>query len=254
MQSRSDIGFGKRVRRGWLEAALEMASQGMQFEECKAALAIEIAVDNPGPEAIRKIQTALRRVWFAPPDYARPLHGDALELFKKNQSAASRAVLNWGMVAVVYPFIGDVAEALGRLLKLQGTARRADIERRIREQRGDRDFVGRTVRYNISSFLEWKVIEDGASKGIYTLPKQGTPPSADHVRWLLEALTTSRGISQLPFTQARAHPMLFPFKLDFVGLDVFRGNSRLNLSRSGFSGDVVELMIGSNNLSNHLPK
>ncbi len=241
MQSRNDIGFGKRIRGCWLDSAMEMAAQGGPFEECRGALAKEIAADNSGPEAIRKIQTALRRVWFTPPDYARSLHADALELFKGNHSPSSRVLLNWGMAVVTYPFIGDVAEALGRLLKLQGAARRADIERRIREQRGDRDFVARIVRYNISSFLDWQLIKEAASKGSYTLPRQITPPSADHVRWLLEAVVTSRGLSQIPFTQLRTHPILFPFKLESVTSSVLVGTSRLRIQRQSLSDEVVLL-------------
>ena len=241
MQSRNDIGFGKRIRGCWLDSSLELAARGVPFEECRGALAREIAADNSGPEAIRKIQTALRRVWFTPPDYARPLHGDALELFKRNHSEASRALLNWGMVVVAYPFIGDVAESLGRLLKLQGTARRADIERRIREQRGDREFIGRIVRYNISSFLDWQLIKEATRKGGYTLPKQITPPSPDHVRWLLEAVLTSRGVSQLAFGQLRTHPILFPFKLESVTSSVLQGASRVKIQRQGLNDEVVIL-------------
>jgi hypothetical protein len=241
MQSRNDIGFGKRIRGCWLDSALELAARGVPFEECRSALAKEIAADNSGQEAIRKIQTALRRVWFTPPDYARPLHADALDLFKRNHTPSSRFLLNWGMVVVAYPFIGDVAEALGRLLKLQGAARRADIERRIREQRGDRDFVGRIVRYNISSFLDWQLIKEAASKGSYTLPRQIAPPSADHVRWLLEAVVTSRGVSQLPFAQLRTHPILFPFKLESITSSVLQGTSRLKIQRESLSDEVVIL-------------
>lgn len=158
MQSRNDIGFGKKVRACWLDTALRQAAGGVPFEQAKDALAKDIAADNSGAEAIRKIQTALKRVWFTPPDYCRALHDDALNLFRLDPTPATRFILNWGMTIAAYPFVGDVAEALGRLLKLQGEARRADVDRRLQEQRGDRGFVNRITRVNVSSFLDWGVI------------------------------------------------------------------------------------------------
>lgn len=241
MQLRTDIGFGKRIRGCWLDTALELSARGVPFADCKGALAKEIGADNSGAEAIQKIQTSLRRVWFTPPDAALPLRDEALALFKRDQSISSRAVLNWGMVIVSYPFLGDVAEALGRLLRLQGSARRADIERRIREQRGDRDFIGRIVRYNISSFVDWQVIKETATKGIYAVPKQIVPPGSEHIRWLLEAVITSRGSGQLPFAQLRSHPILFPFKLESVTSSVMHGASRLTIQRQSLSDEMVIL-------------
>src|ERR1035437_3398571 len=168
MQSRNDIGFGKKIRACWLESALEQAARGMTFDQAKEALAKEISTDNTGAEAIRKILTGLKRVWFTPPDYCRALRDAALDLFRHDNSPATRLLLSWGMAVAAYPFVGDVAETLGRLLKLQGEARRADIERRVREQHGDRAFVSRIGRYNVSSFLDWGVIAEAKRKGIYS--------------------------------------------------------------------------------------
>ena len=138
MQSKTDIGFGKKVRAAWLDSALAYAAAGQSFDEVKADLAKEIAANTPGPEAIRKVQAALKRVWFTPPDYCQALRDDALRLYRKHDSPATRLLLHWGMCIAAYPFFGSVAETMGRLMKLQKETRLADVERRIREQHGDR--------------------------------------------------------------------------------------------------------------------
>src|SRR5687767_14117256 len=104
MQSKTDIGFGKKIRIAWLDSALNHAAAGQSFDQVKDALGKEIAATNPGPEAIRKIHAALKRVWFTPPDYCLPLRNDALRLFHKNTSAATRLLLHWGMCIAAYPF------------------------------------------------------------------------------------------------------------------------------------------------------
>ena len=91
----------------------------------------------------------------------------ALELFLVDNSRDARFLLNWGMTIAAYPFVGSVGEALGRLLKLQNEARRTDVQRRLREQYGDRDFVNRITRYVISSFLDWGVIAETKDGGVY---------------------------------------------------------------------------------------
>ena len=64
MQSRNDIGFGKKIRACWLESAVEQAARGITFDQAKEPIAKEISADNAGAEAIRKILTGLKRVWF----------------------------------------------------------------------------------------------------------------------------------------------------------------------------------------------
>jgi hypothetical protein len=241
MQSKTDIGFGKKVRGVWLDSALEHAAAGRAFEEVKAELAGEIAANNPGPEAIRKILTPLKRVWFTPPDFCQALRDGALQLFRHNPSAKTRLLLNWGMAIASYPFIGSVAEVLGRLLKLQGEARLADVQRRVREQLGDRDFVGRITRYDVSSFVDWGVITEAGKKGTYVAGKQVRPDGNDVVAWLAEALLISRGKAQMPLSEFSRQPILFPINMDAVSSAALRNNRRLRVARHSHNEDVVFL-------------
>ncbi len=199
MQSKTDIGFGKKVRVVWLDSALVHVAAGQSFDEVKADLAKEIAANNPGPEAIRKVQAALKRVWFTPPDYCQALRDDALRLYRKHNAPATRLLLHWGMCITAYPFIGTVAETLGRLLKLQNEAHIGDVERRIREQYGERAFVKRITQYDISSFLDWGVVAETKQRGVYKSTKLIRPHNGEQLAWLAEAVMISRDRTQIPF-------------------------------------------------------
>jgi hypothetical protein len=242
MQSKTDIGFGKKIRAAWLDSALEHTAAGQPFDEVRNALGKEIAASNPGPEAIRKVQTALKRVWFSPPDYCLPLKNDALRLFHKNSSAATRLLLHWGMCISAYPFIGSVAETLGRLLKLQKEARLADVERRIREQHGDRDFVSRITKYDVSSFLDWRVVAETKKRGVYQLVKPIPPHSGEQLAWLVEAVLISRDKTQIPFSELCNHPALFPIALDTLNTSILQSNPRLRVERQSLNQEYVFLV------------
>ena len=47
-------------------------------------------------------------------------------------------LVHWCMCMAVYPFFSKVAEATGRLLRLQGTVAAAQVQLRVREQLGER--------------------------------------------------------------------------------------------------------------------
>ncbi len=239
MQSKTDIGFGKKVRAVWLDSALAYAAAGQSFDEVKADLAKEIAANNPGPEAIRKVQAALKRVWFTPPDYCQALYADALRLYGKHDAPATRLLLHWGMCLTAYPFIGTVAETMGRLLKLQKEAHIGDVERRIREQHGDRAFVKRITQYDISSFLDWGVVAETKQRGVYQSTKPIRPHNGEQLAWLAEAVMISRDKTQMRFSEICNHPALFPFVLDKLNAAVLQINPRLRFERQSLNQEFV---------------
>ena len=82
------------------------------------------------------------------------------------------------MHIAAYPFIARVAEATGRLLRLQGEAHASQVNVRIRELFGDRHFVYRSVRYNLSTFLESGALQEGSKSGNYLIGRVMKPRDA----------------------------------------------------------------------------
>ena len=241
--SKTDMGFGKKVRAIWLDLALDFVADGVPFDEAKGALSESIAKDNPGPEAIRKVLAGLNRVWFNPPSYCRGTRDAAIALYRRAERQPPRLLLHWGMAIAAYPFIGAVAEAVGRLLRLQGTASIRDVKRRVGEKFGEREFVERIVRFDMSSFLDWGVMAATKQKGDYIAVKPIHVPDADQSAWLIEALLHTRSEGGLSLSQVRQHPLLFPFVLEGVasGLAISKSNPRLQTMRHGHTEELVML-------------
>jgi len=196
MRAKVEIVFRRKVRAIWLDHGMALAAKGLSWKDAKPAMVEPVAAENPGAETIRKVLEHVRRIWFEPPDICAELRSAALAMFRSGDSQSTRTLLNWGMAIAAYPFVGSVGEALGRLLKLQHEANRADIQRRLREQYGDRDFVSRITRYDVSSFLDWGVISETKKAGVYVRGKQVQPKNAEQLAWLGEAarfLATFRG-------------------------------------------------------------
>lgn len=244
MRAKVEIVFRRKVRAVWLEQGMALAAQGLAWKDAKSALVEPVAAENPGAETIRKVLEHVRRIWFDPPDNCAALRSAALALFRSGDSQATRTLLNWGMAIAAYPFVGSVGEALGRLLKLQHEANLADIQRRLREQYGDRDSVSRITRYDVSSFLDWGVIAEAKKAGAYISGKKAQPKNVEQFAWLVEAVLISRNKNQMVFSEIRNHPALFPFILDALDVSVLKRNSRLRLERQSLNQEIIFLETG----------
>lgn len=241
MRAKVEIVFRRKVRAIWLHHGMALAAQGLPWNVAKPVLVESVAAENPGAETIRKVLEHIRRIWFEPPDNCAALRSAALALFRSCDSQTTRTLLNWGMAIAAYPFVGSVGEVLGRLLKLQHEAHRVDVQRRLREQYGDRDFVSRITRYDVSSFLDWGVIAETKKAGVYLPGKLIQPKTVEQLGWLGEAVLVSRGGTQMAFSQLCHHPVLFPISVETLNASVLRTNGRLRIARQGLNEDFVFL-------------
>ena len=245
MRTKVEIVFRRKVRCIWLDQGLSLAAQGVLWSEAKPVLAKEIAAENSGAVTVSKVLEHIRRIWFEPPDDALALRADALSLHHADASSGTTFLLNWGMMIAAYPFIGSAAEALGRLLKLQKEALREDVQRRLREQYGDRDFVNRVARYTVSSFLDWGVIVETGQRGVYQPTKPICPNSGGGLAWLAEAVMISCRKTQVPFSELCNHPALFPIAMDTLNASVLLSNPRLRVERQSLNQLFVFLSVAS---------
>lgn len=205
----------------------------------------EVAAENSGVETIRKVLEHVRRIWFDVPEDCLALRTDALRLYRIDQSPDTVLLLIWGMAIAAYPFVGSVGETLGRLLRLQKEALRSDVQRRLREQFGDRDFVSRITRYNVSSFLDWNVIAETEDGGAYRTARKVNAEDEEQMAWLIEAVLISRNVQQMPLPQILHHPLLFPVRYDNINVTIVRANRRLKSIRQGLNEDLVILEHGN---------
>ncbi|MFZ5451622.1 MAG: hypothetical protein ACOZF2_07100 [Thermodesulfobacteriota bacterium] len=240
------VGFSQRVRLEWLEHTANLVLAGNDKTAINAALQ-ELLQDkvSVGGDAERgtreKIITILMKIWLNVPSKLGALRGDGLELLK-NLPRTDRIVVHWGMVTAVYPFWSVVAIHVGRLLKLQGSAAASQIQRRLREQYGERETVSRAARRVLRSYLDWGVLNESGAKGIY---HAGRPIVVDDPRlisWLIEASLHARSNGSAPFKEVIESPGLFPFLLKPIQPDSFlEVSANLNILRHGLNDDLVML-------------
>jgi hypothetical protein len=246
MTSRFDqVGFSQRVQLDWLRYASDLVAGGNSPEETQQALqdllSDKLSVGGAAERGNReKAITILLKVWVRPPTEVQPLRDDGLELLR-DVPAAEKLSVHWGMAMAVYPFWGAVAETTGRLLRLQGTAAASQVQRRMKEQLGQRETVARAARRVLRSFHDWGVLKEEGKKGIYVAkaPIQINDPRL--IGWLMEAYLLSRKEGRATPKAIVESPAFFPFDLQLGAASLAAGNPRLEVARHGLDEDLVSL-------------
>jgi len=240
------IGFSQRIRLEWLQYTANLVLAGNDKDAVNSSLQ-ELLKDkvSVGGKAVRgnkeKAITILMKIWLNVPGDLEAVRDDGLELLKTLPRKDQIAV-HWGMAMAVYPFWAAVAAHTGRLLRLQGTAAAAHVQRRVREQYGERETVSRAARRVIRSFVDWGVLNETTEKGIYG---QGLTRSIDDHRlisWLIEASLHARSNGSAATRDLLDSTSLFPFRLAHVSAEyLVSASPRLYLLRHGLNQDLIIL-------------
>jgi len=240
------IGFSQRVRLEWLERTANLVLAGNDKAAINDALQ-EVLKDkvSVGGQAKRgnreKIITILLKTWLTVPDEIEALRDDGLDLLKR-VSGSDHLAIHWGMVTAAYPFWSGVATQAGRLLRLQGSAAAAHVQRRVREQYGERETVSRAARRVLRSFLDWGVLIESGKKGVYehgpVLPVDDQKLTA----WLVEASLYTKAGGSASLAEAVESTSLFPFRIARISAEhLVAASGRLDLLRHGMDQNLIML-------------
>ncbi len=252
MTRRTDqIGFSQRVRLEWLEQTANLILAGNDKAAVNDALQellkdkVSVGGNSKGSNR-NKIISILRTVWVNPPEELVSLRDDGLNFLSSQSAALSphhlSVAIHWGMVMAVYPFWSGVATQTGRLLRLQGSAAAAHVQRRVREQYGERETVSRAARRVLRSYLDWGVLQETGAKGIYSAGTTLAVEDSRLIAWLAEASLHARANGSAPLKDLIDSPSLFPFRINPVHAEsLVAASSRLDLLRHGLDNDLVML-------------
>ena len=242
LPARRIIGFDRRIRLEWLDAAADGAAAGLVPADLRSSLFRrlegEVAGGGTAHQARGKTATVLLHVWARVPAAVAPLRDDACALLA-GRSGRDRLPLHWGLCLAGYPFFGDVAAAAGRLLALQRTASLARIVRRVTETWGARTTVTRAAQRIVRSFVDWGVLEETDARGVFAPAPRIVVRDGEIGPWLVEAALAGAGRGAVPLGDLLRGPACFPFDLRVSARDVAR-RPRLELVREGRE-DVVRL-------------
>ena len=240
---RDGIGFSQRIRLDWLDytanAVLAGSPEGEIVTALRERLRERFSLGGDRVSGNRdKAVSILTRVWVAVPDERRPLRDEGLDLLRQ-AGADDRMLVHWCMCMAAYPFFGAVAEATGRLLRLQGTAAAAQVQRRLRERLGERETVARAARRVLRAFIDWGVLAETGGKGLYRGAAKRIAEDGPTAVWVLKAmLSAGRGTPQSPSALLRA-PRLFPFEIALPSPAELEACSAFEILRHGLDHEIL---------------
>jgi hypothetical protein len=239
------VGFSQRIKLSWLEHTARMVLAGAPDEQIGISLQDllknYLSIGGTAKRGTReKAITILTKIWVTVRSDLLPLRNDGLALLARLPVERHLAV-HWGMTMAAYPFWYVVAESTGRLLRLQGNASAAQIQRRVREQLGERETVARAARRIIRSFVDWAVIRESTTKGVYVPSEPIVLEDSAVIAWLVEASLIAGGASSVPLKILSQSPALFPFRIDPHNSIEWLVQRRLEVHRHSLDEPVVSL-------------
>ena len=242
----TQIGFSQRIRLEWLEKTAKLVLAGNDKAAINAALQ-EMLRDkvSVGSKAVRgnrdKVITILIKIWLTVPKELEMLRDEGLQILRRLSRKDSIAV-HWGMALAVYPFWGAIATHIGRLLRLQGTAAVAHVQRRVREQYGERETVSRAAHRVLRSYIDWGVLNETEKKGVYRQGQIYSIQDPKLVAWLVEASLHARISGSATPKDLLNNMSLFPFRLAYISAEHLASqSSRLYLLRHGLDDTLLML-------------
>ena len=242
----TQIGFSQRIRLEWFEQTANLILAGNDKTAVNDSLQ-EMLKDkvSVGGQAVRgnreKAITILMKTWLTVPSGLEALRDEGLKILQ-GLPRKDRIALHWGMALATYPFWGAVAAHTGRLLRLQGTAVAAHVQRRVKEQYGERETASRAARRVLRSFIDWGVLNETQDKGVYAQGSQYSIQDPKLIAWLVEASLHARMNGSAAIKDLLDSPSIFPFRLAHITAERLRSHSlRLDFHRYGLDDDLVVL-------------
>ncbi|MDM8522965.1 hypothetical protein QUF80_06285 [Desulfococcaceae bacterium HSG8] len=240
------IGIDRLIRLKWLEYTSNLILAGKDENAVKDELEQLLTTAFPSPSSskrgsLSKTLTILLKTWLRVHQDIHSLRDTGLELLQSVKKT-DRIAIHWGMIMAAYPFWGAVAGQTGRLLRLQENVAASQIQRRLREQYGDRETISRRVRYVIRGFIDWGVINETRDRGVYSQENQHSIKNHKLIAWLLEASLHARASSSGAIKDLLNNPSIFPFRLAHVSADhIVSLSSNLDFLRHGLDDDLLML-------------
>lgn len=243
----NQIGFSQRVRLEWLErtATLVLAGndEAAMYHDLQELLKDKLSIGGNAKRSNReKVITILMKIWVRPPHELLPLQREGLNLLARLPREEHIAI-HWGMAMAVYPFWGNVAAQVGRLLRLQGSVTAGQVQRRVREQYGERDTVSRAAQRVLRSFVDWGVLREiSTTRGTYTAGLTRPIDQVEVIAWLAEAFLHAHPGGSVALRTVLDATSLFPFHLRYVpAAHLVAVCDRLDVLRHGLDQDLVML-------------
>lgn len=247
------VGFSQRIQLEWLDYTTNLVLAGLPNGEIADALRDRLrdrlsVGGDPERGNREKALTILMKVWVTIPKACEALREEGLQLLQ-HVTTHDRVLVHWSQCMAVYPFFGAVAAATGRLLQLQATVGAAQVQRRLREQFGERETVSRSARRILRAFADWGVLLETGKKGVYRGAPRGQIRDTRLAIWTALAVLIAGCGENRRLSAALRGPHLFPFDIALPTVNALESYAALEVTRHGLDH---EIMLGLKERSNPL--
>lgn len=240
----SQIGFSRLIRLEWLERTANLILAGN--DESSIYDVLQRLLDNElsGGRNVKggsreKTIYILMKIWVRPPGDLVSLRDDGLKILSCIPREEHIAV-HWGMTMAVYPFWSAVAVHIGRQLRLQGTTTVSQVQRRVREQYGERGVVSLSVQKIFLSLADWGVLRRTTKRGIYASGLSLAMDDIEIIAWLVEAFLHAHQNGPTSLDAIVNSPSLFPFRISPVSAgQLVKVSERLDAFAVGMNQDYL---------------
>ena len=239
-RDRPEIGFDRVLKLAWVDRALALLAQGSPPTEVRELLRDVIAAEVSGADAAQKTVCVLSGLWLTPPGDLVGLRDRAVEL-RRWGTTDTPLVFHWGMALAGYPLFRKVAEAAGRLLRLQGLCSASQVQRRLQEQLGERQIVSRATRHVLRTLVAWGALNDTHERGLYEPAGARSVDDSSLAAWLIEAALRAETSGRARFSGLIRSPALFPFDVSNTRVADLAASDSLEVHREGLREEVVAI-------------
>lgn len=239
------IGFSQRIRLEWMTETARMVAEG-QPDESIAAMLRECLRDqlsvggDPERGNREKAITILLKTWLRVPAELRPFRDQGLALLQRLPPDLHVAV-HWAATMVAYPFFGEVAQTIGRLLRLQDIVATPQVQRRLKERFGEKETVARAARRIQRTFIDWGTMREARERGAYLPTDPLCLVDAELLAWMAEAAIRASNDRMKPVEDIRKNLAFFPFDVTAISASTLPANRRLDVFRQGIDEQWVRL-------------
>ncbi|MBF0214599.1 MAG: hypothetical protein HQM00_13725 [Magnetococcales bacterium] len=244
------IGFSQRIQLSWLEYTAQLVLAGCNRQELTLSLQEylrdKLSVGGQSERGNReKAISILINIWLVGRPEFPDLRTEGLMLLR-DLPVTQHAPVHWGMTMAVYPFFGAVAEATGRLLRLQDRVSSTQVYRRLTERFGERETVLRAARRILRAFVDWGVLMDTGTPGVYRCMEENRIiPGCDWVPWLLLTRLVAHDTHAGALHALAQHPSLFPFSMETPSPRMFENRKWVTVTHHGFENEVFLTIMPS---------
>lgn len=228
----NEIGILVPLKYDWMEKTVELLLDGLEPAEIKQKLREYLSFEMESPTNIRKTCTELMDVWVNVRDDIRPIRDYALSIYALEK--CTHTLLHWCLLLLRYPVFWDMAGMIGKVLLFQDSFTAGWINKRVKEQWGDRNTFKKSIGVILRTMCELGALKSEGN-GVYSAKQRKIQSDID-LQMLMKTLLIPHLNTYYEVQDLSRVPQMFPFlyEIDYEWI-----NNQDNFSFSSIGGKVI---------------